>query len=541
MSEAETQSRRSVAFRGCDVLDGTGAPRVRADVTVSNGRIVTVGNADADADRVVDASGLVLTPGFIDMHAHSDLALLTDEQHLAKTTQGVTLEVLGQDGLSYAPIDDSALTQLRRQIAGWNGDPEDLDWDWRTVGGYLDRIDRGCAVNAAYLVPQGTLRILCVGNDDRPTTASELADMRRLLADGLEQGAVGMSSGLTYPPGMYAETAELIELCRVVAEYGGYYSPHHRSYGAGALAAYREMTEVSEQSGCPVHLTHATLNFPVNAGRGPELLDIVDAATARGVDVTMDTYPYLPAATTLTALLPSWAAIGGPDALMERLRDSAARQRMTEDLENTGSDGNHRVPIDWSAVRISGTRSPANSVWAGMSVAEGASRAGKPPAAFCFDLLLADDLGTSCLLHVGNEENVRTIMRHPAHLVGSDGLLAGEKPHPRAYGTFARYLGHYVREEGLLSLEECVAKMTGRAARRLGLTDRGRVARGMAADLVLFDPDTVIDRATFDEPRRTADGVPYVLVNGEFVIDDGRRTAALPGRSVRRTAGRRRA
>lgn len=540
--ETGTVSRRSVSFRGCDVLDGTGAPRVRADVTVSNGRIAAVGDAAAAcaADRVVDGSGLVLAPGFIDMHSHSDLALLTDEQHLAKTTQGVTLEVLGQDGLGYAPIDDGALSQLRRQLAGWNGDPDTLDWDWRTVGGYLDRVDRGCAVNAAYLVPQGTLRILSVGNDDRPATVSELADMRRLLAEGLEQGALGMSSGLTYPPGMYAETSELVELCRVVAEYGGYYSPHHRSYGAGALAAYREMIEVSEQSGCPVHLTHATLNFPVNAGRAPELLDIVDAATARGVDVTMDTYPYLPAATTLTALLPSWAAIGGPDALLARLRDPAARRRMTSDLENTGSDGYHRVPIDWSAVQISGTRSAANSGWAGLSVAEAARRAGKPSAAFCFDLLLADDLGTSCLLHVGNEENVRRIMRHPAHLVGSDGLLAGERPHPRAFGTFARYLGHYTREEGLITLEECVAKMTGRAARRLGLTDRGRVAPGMAADLVLFDPDTVTDRATFDEPRRTADGVPYVLVNGEFVIDDGRRTAALPGRAIRRAPGRRR-
>lgn len=528
---------RSVVFRGCDVLDGTGTPRVRADVAVSNGIVVAVGDTAAavSADRVIDASGLVLAPGFIDMHAHSDLALLTDQRHLAKTAQGVTLEVIGQDGLSYAPIDDSALTQLRRQLAGWNGDPDGLDWDWRTVGGYLDRLDRGCAVNAAYLVPQGTLRILCVGNDDRPATESELAGMRRLLAEGLEQGAIGMSSGLTYTPGMYADTAELVELCRIVAEFGGYYSPHHRSYGAGALDAYREMIEVGERSGCPVHLTHATMNFPVNAGHAPELLSIIDTALARGVDVTLDSYPYLPGSTTLAALLPSWAAVGGPDALVARLRDPAARERITADLEVHGSDGCHGVPIDWSTIQISGTREAGQREWVGFSVAEAAKRAGQSAAEFCFDLLLADDLGTSCLMHVGDEENVRTILRHPAHLVGSDGLLVGERPHPRAYGTFARYLGHYVREEGLLTLEECVAKMTGRAARRLGLTDRGTVAPGLAADLVLFDPDTVIDLATFDEPRRTAAGIPYVLVNGEFVIDDGRRTAALPGRAVRRT------
>ncbi len=535
-------------FRGCEVVDGTGAPRVRADVAIADGRITGVGPsvgaarieaARSGAGRVVDASGLVLAPGFVDMHAHSDLALLTDERHLAKTAQGVTLEVLGQDGLSYAPNDESALIQLRKQLAGWNGDPDGLAWDWSTVGGYLDRIDRGAAVNAAYLVPQGTLRMLCVGTEDRPASPSELDAMCRLLADGLEQGACGMSSGLTYTPGMYADTAELVALCRVVAEYGGYYSPHHRSYGAGALDAYAEMISVAEQSGCPVHLTHATMNFPVNAGRAPQLLDLVDEAAARGIDVTLDSYPYLPGATTLAALLPSWAASGGTDALTARLRDRAARARMTADLELTGSDGCHGVPVDWSAIQISGTKRPQNRAVVGLSVAEAARRAQRPVAEYCFDLLLADDLGTSCLMHIGNEENVRTILRHRAHLVGSDGLLVGERPHPRAYGTFPRYLGHYVREEGLLTLEECVAKMTGRAARRLGLADRGRVAPGLAADLVLFDPGTIAAEATFDEPRRTPRGIPYVLVNGQFVIDEGRRTTAAPGRAVRRTGGRR--
>ena len=531
----------TVLFRGCDVIDGTGAPRVRADVAVSGGRISAVGDgaraaADGGGGRVIDASGLVLAPGFIDMHAHSDLALLTDERHLAKTAQGVTLEVLGQDGLSYAPTDDRTLSQLRRQLAGWNGDPEQLAWDWTTVGGYLDRIDRGSAVNAAYLVPQGTLRMLCVGNDDRPATPAESAAMRRVLAEGLEQGALGMSSGLTYPPGMYACTDELVGLCRVVAEYGGYYSPHHRSYGAGALDAYEEMMQIAEQSGCPVHLTHATMNFPVNAGRAGDLLELVDDAAARGVDVTMDSYPYLPGATTIAALLPSWASIGGPDELAARLRDPAARASITADLEVSGSDGCHGVPIDWSAIQISGVRRPANRALVGLSVAEAAHRAGRAATEFCLDLLLDDDLGTACLMHIGHEENVQAIMRHPAHLVGSDGLLAGDRPHPRGWGTFPRYLARYVRELGLLTLEECVAKMTGRAARRLGLADRGRIAPGLAADLVLFDPETVVDRATFEQPRRTPAGIPYVLVNGEFVIDDEVRTSSLPGRALRRPA-----
>ena len=528
-----------IVFRGCDVVDGTGAPRRRADVAVDGGRIAGVGLGPSDgvdvsaADRVVDAGGLVLAPGFIDMHAHSDLAVLTDPAHLAKVAQGVTLEVVGQDGLSYAPVDDTTLALLRRQLAGWNGDPDGFAWDWRGVGGYLDRVDRGCAVNVAYLVPHGTLRLLCVGPDDRPATPEQLAEMRRLLALGLSEGAVGMSSGLTYTPGMYAGTDELVGLCRVVTGAGGYHGTHHRGYGAGALEAYQEMIFVAAESGCPVHLTHATMNFPLNAGRAGELLALVDAATADGVDVTLDTYPYLAGATMLAALLPSWAADGGPDALAARLTDPDARRRMTHDLEVVGSDGCYKVPVDWATIQFSGSR---NEAVVGTTVARAAAAAGTPPAEFVFDRLLADELSTACVMHVGNEENVRAIMRHPAHMVGSDGLLIGGRPHPRAWGTFPRYLARYVRELGLLTLEECVAKMTGRSARRLGLTDRGIVSPGYAADLVLFGPDTVLDTATYEEPRRTPEGIPYVLVGGEFVIDDGVRTQALPGRAIRGNA-----
>jgi N-acyl-D-amino-acid deacylase len=522
-----------VLFRGCEVVDGTGAPRFRADVAVAGGRVAAIGApaAEVDADRCIDARGLVLAPGFIDLHAHSDLAVLTDPEHLAKTAQGVTLEVLGQDGLSYAPVDDPTLAALRRQLSGWNGDPDGFDWDWRSVGGYLDRVDRGCAVNVAYLVPHGTLRMRTVGQDDRPATADQLAAMRRLLADGLEQGALGMSSGLTYVPGMYADTGELIDLCRVVASYGGFHAPHQRSYGAGALDGYREMVEIAERSGCPVHLTHATMNFPVNAGRAGELLDLVDDAIARGIDVTMDSYPYLPGATTLAALLPSWAAAGGPSALLDRLRDPGVRPEIARHLEVTGSDGCHGVPIDWSTIEISGSRDPAA---VGLTVTELARRRGRAAADTCFDLLLDDELSTSCLMHVGNEANVRFILRHPAHLVGSDGLLTGGKPHPRGWGTFPRFLARYVRDLGLLSLEECVAKMTGRAARRLGLDDRGVIRIGSAADIVLFDPDTVADTATFERPRQAPIGIAYVMINGEFVIDAGVRTDRVPGRAIRR-------
>ncbi|MFD7876081.1 amidohydrolase family protein [Streptomyces sp. NPDC059766] len=531
-----------LVIRDADVVDGTGEDAYRADVVVDDGRIVSIVKEAAAAGcqrprarRELDAEGLVLSPGFIDMHAHSDLALLRDPDHSAKAAQGVTLEVVGQDGLSYAPVDDRTLAEVRRAITGWNGYGDDVDFDWRSVGGYLDRLDRGIAVNAAYLVPQGTVRALVVGWEDRPATPGELERMRRLVAEGLEQGAVGLSSGLTYTPGMYAGDAELTELCRVVARYGGYYAPHHRSYGAGALEAYAEMVDLARKAGCALHLTHATMNFGVNEGRAPELLALLDEALAGGADLTLDTYPYTPGCTTLVALLPSWAAEGGPEELLRRLADDATAERIRQDLEVTGADGCHGVPVDWDTVEISGVADPALGEFVGRTVLASARLRGEAPWATARRLLLADRLGPTVLQHVGHEENVRAIMRHRVHTGGSDGILTGTKPHPRAYGTFPHYLGRYVRELGVLSLEECVAHLTGRPAARLRLPDRGLVREGYRADLVLFDPATVAAGSTYDVPRTPPTGIPHVLVDGRFVIEDGRRTDVLAGRAVRRT------
>ncbi|MCF2538629.1 D-aminoacylase [Streptomyces sp. FB2] len=530
-----------LVIRDADVVDGSGGPSYRADVVVDRGRIVSIvqeaaaaGCQRPKARRELDAEGLVLSPGFVDMHAHSDLALLRDPDHSAKAAQGVTLEVLGQDGLSYAPVDDRTLGEVRRAIAGWNGPGDDIDFDWRSVGEYLDRLDRGIAVNAAYLVPQGTVRALVVGWEDREATPAELDRMRALVAEGLEQGAVGLSSGLTYTPGMYAGDAELTELCRVVARYGGYYCPHHRSYGAGALQAYEEMVALTREAGCALHLAHATMNFGVNRGRAPELLSLLDKALAEGADISLDTYPYTPGCTTLVALLPSWASEGGPEAILARLADDATAERIRHHLEVVGADGCHGVPVEWETIEISGVGEPALADHVGRTVRESADARGEAPWTTARRLLLQDRLGTTILQHVGHEENVRAIMRHPVHTGGSDGILQGSKPHPRAYGTFPHYLGHYVRELGVLSLEECVAHLTSRPARRLRLPDRGLVREGYRADLVLFDPETVAAGSTFAEPRTPPTGIPHVLVDGRFVIEDGRRTDVLAGRAVRR-------
>ncbi|PCG83636.1 N-acyl-D-amino-acid deacylase [Streptomyces sp. WZ.A104] len=532
-----------LVLRDALVVDGTGAPSYRADVALDGGRIAEIHREGSPgprptATRVLDAHGLALAPGFIDMHAHSDLALLRDPDHSAKAAQGVTLEVLGQDGLSYAPVDDRTLAEVRRSITGWNGDGSDIDFDWRTVGGYLDRLDRnfggqGIAVNAAYLIPQGTVRMYAVGWDDRPATGAELTRMRELVDQGMREGAVGMSSGLTYTPGMYADDAELTELCRVVARHGGYYCPHHRSYGAGALEAYEEMVRLAHDAGCALHLAHATMNFGVNKGKAPDLLALLDGAVAAGADISLDTYPYTPGCTTLVAMLPSWASEGGPESVLTRLADAESAERIRHHLEVLGSDGCHGVPIEWDTIEISGVGAPHLGEYVGRTVTESAALRGEEPWVTARRLLTEDRLGTTILQHVGHEENVRQIMGHPVHTGGSDGILQGDKPHPRAYGTFPQYLGRYARELGILSLEECVAHLTSRPAARLRLADRGLVREGYRADLVLFDPETVAAGSTFEEPRTLPVGIPHVLVDGRFVIEDGKRTSVLAGRAVR--------
>jgi N-acyl-D-amino-acid deacylase len=361
--------------------------------------------------------------------------------------------------------------------------------------------------------------------------------MKAQVAQGMEEGAFGLSAGLSYTPGMYADTAELVELCKVVAQYGGYFGPHQRSYGAGAMEGYAEMIQIAREAGCALHLAHATLNYDVNQGRAAELLKLVDEGLDEGIPISLDTYPYLPGMTMLAALLPSWSLAGGYGALEERLKDGETRRRIVHELDVLGTDGANGVPVDWSRIEIAGVAKPELRGLVGKRVKEAAAT--RHPSEFFLDLIVRDEFGTACLMHVGNEENVQAIMRHGVHTGSSDGVLAGEKIHPRAWGSFARYLGHYSRELGLLSIEECVAHLSGRPAAVLGLTDRGRVLEGHAADLVLFDPQTVDAKATFDNPRRQAAGIPYVLVNGQVAVEDGSRTEARAGRALRGGGARR--
>ena len=543
MSERSERTMRLLLVGG-DVADGRGGPRYRADVLVEEGRIAAIWRPDdGDASRAeelseaaverIDATGHVIAPGFIDMHAHSDLAVLADPDHAAKVAQGVTLEVVGQDGLGYAPVTEPVMEQVRRQIAGWNGDP-DLDYSWRSVGDYLARVDEGSAVNVATLVPHGTVRMIVMGSTARSATSAELAEIREIVADGLRDGAMGLSTGLTYTPGMYASDEEIVDALTAVREQGGFYCPHHRNYGAQVVEAYRACLDVAGTAGVPLHLAHCHVNFPQNSGRAAEVLAAIDDAAAGGLDVTLDSYPYLAGATYLAALLPSWVHEEGPDAVLRLLADPDARCRILHEIEVDGSDGNHGVPVDWASIVVSSVRDPANDAAVGSTIAQLAERAGADPGETFVELLIADLAGTGCIVRAGNEENVREIMRHPAHTVGSDGILVGDRPHPRGWGTFPRFLGTYARDLGLMSMEEAIMHATSRPARRLGIEDPGVVDVGHPADLVVLDPERVGSDADYDHPTVPPTGIRDVFVDGIATLRDGRRTPHRPGRAVRR-------
>lgn len=564
-----------ILFKSASVVDGTGdTPAFKADVLIRNGSIqyirpideaVENGEDKSDDIQVIDCEDgkWTLSPGFIDMHAHSDLSLLHTAEHLAKITQGVTTDVIGQDGISYSPVTDSSLARIRKQIAGWNGnpsDPPDFFERWRSVKEYLDVLDDSAiAVNAAYLVPQGNLRILVKGWDSSACSQAEIDTMISYLHAAFKDGAVGMSSGLTYVPGMFADNAELTQLCRVVAEYDGYFSPHHRSYGKGAMQAYAEMLELARKTGVRLHLTHATLNFPENAGRADELIAMIDGAIAEGLSITLDTYPYLPGSTTLSALLPSW--VSSADNKADILSDPAQLEKIRHQALVEGTDGCHGCTLNWDIIEIGGVQNPSlASKFVGKTLGQIARENNQDPFNTWVELLKLDDFGTTIMQHAGHEGNVRKIMRHRAHMGGSDGILTSTKPHPRGWGTFPRYLGHYHRDlsqgrardiysrgdpgaesfeevepEVIFAggLEEAVNHLTGRPAAVLRLRDRGLVRQGYRADLVLFDAETILDAGTFSSPQRPAKGIRTVLVNGIVAVNEGKPTRIRAGKTIR--------
>ncbi len=525
-------------IQGGRVIDGTGTPWFLGDVGVLGGRIAEIGQLRGRSARhTVNADGCIVCPGFFDLHTHSDLDLFADPLHECKLRQGITTEVLGHDGLGLAPVTSRTAAVLRERLASWNGEP-DIDWNWSSITTYLDRFEETTAVNVAMLVPHGTVRMAVMGMADGRPTPDQLTRMKRLVDLGMKEGAVGLSTGLTYVPAMYADDAEVVDLCKALRPYHGFYCPHHRNYGIEVLQACYDCIETSRRARVPLHLTHCHVSTPSNRGRAGELLAAVDQARRDGVEVTLDSYPYLAGNTYLHSLLPSWVQKGETNEVLDRLRIPEIRSRVRHEVEVTGSDGFFGMPVDWEMIQIGSILGEGDPGLAGQSLLKAAALSGKTPFDLFLDLVIQSRFRVSCLVHIGEEGNVREIMCHPAHMVGSDAILIGSRPHPRGWGSHARFLGHYVRDLGLLTWEEGIRKITSGAARRVGALDRGILRPGFSADLTVFAPDQLNDTATYENPISLARGVDWVVVNGKIVLERGSPTGLTPGRALRAPYGR---
>jgi N-acyl-D-amino-acid deacylase len=528
-------------IRGVRIADGTGNPWFPGDVGVAGTRIADLGNLrGAAAQRVIDAEGAVIAPGFIDLHTHADFTLPVFPRADAMVRQGVTTQLVGNCGFSPFPVDPKRLEMQRAYSAAFDAG---LRWTWTDTAGYVAHLEElPLACNVALQVGHGAVRIAVMGFEDRPPGEAELRAMQQLVAASLDQGAFGMSTGLIYVPGSYAGTDELVALAEVVRGYGAFYSSHVRGEGETLVDAIGEALEVGRRAGVPVQLSHHKASGRRNWGRVETTLAMIDRARDEGMDVLADQYPYVAGSTTLAAIMPRWAMTGGIDGMMARLADPAARAKIRAELAGPGHGATSPGPavreFAPDTIMIASVPEGMDRGLEGMMLPAIAAGRGEDPVDTALARRQQGPGGIQMIVFSMCEDDVRRVMRHPAVAIASDGWTlhpaAGGRPHPRSYGTYARVLGRYVREDGVLVLEEAIRKMTSLPAQRLGRYDLGLIRPGCVADLVVFDPERVADRATFQNPHQFCAGVIHVIVNGQVVVEHGDDTGARAGRVLRR-------
>ena len=522
---------------GGRVIDGSGSPGFQADIAINGDTIVKVGEITpaekAAAGRVLNVENLVVSPGFIDIHTHSDWSLLADGSALSKIHQGVTTEILGES-LSAGPVKGLADKSA----------PYGINVDWTTLGGYFDRLEKGqVAVNVGSFVGATQVRLCVLGEASRDPDQAEMEEMEALVEEAMKDGAFGLSCALLVPPNTYITTEQLVKLCQVIKPYEGLFSIHIRSEGIGIEDSILEAILIGETAEVPVDVLHMKIADKRLWGKMPEVCGLIEDARARGLEVTANQYPYIAGQNNLVALVPPWAMEGGTEKMLERLAAPASRKKMEKDL-NEGIPGwfNHYLAMgDWDNCQVASVKNEDNKRFEGKTVAQIAEMTGKRPADAVWDLLLEEGGSVPAVYFLMSEDDVKYLMAKPWVSVGSDGTavrpdgpLGEGKPHPRWYGTFPRILGKYVRQEQVMPLEEAVRKMTSFNAEKLGIIDRGTIAPGMKADLAIFDPETVLDRATFENPHQFPVGIEYVMVNGVTVLEEGDYTGAKPGRVLRK-------
>ena len=531
----------SLLIKNGTVMDGSGAAPFKADVAVAGDRIVAVAPELPDnAERIIDATNLVVAPGFIDIHSHSDFFYEQCPSAESKIRQGVTTEVVGMCSFSPAPVTADSRHQVETSA---NALGATLKVRWRTFDQYLDALEQAHpSINIVHFVGHGPIRYAAMGGEKRAPSPAELDTMKSLLAEAMGAGAFGLSSGLVYAPSAFAKTDELIALCQSMAARGGQYFTHMRGEGPTLLESVAEAVRICEEGDVPLQIAHLKSSGRANWPLFDRALALIDAARGRRLDVTADVYPYAASSTFLSALLPDWVHDGGIARAIERIRDPATRRRLIAENSPDGRWHAAQDTVEWSDIMIATCPSTSDE---GLTLAELAAKRGKPGAEAMLDLLSEHDAAVSMVMFTQAEANVQKALRQPYVMIGSDslGLSHGPgphpgHPHPRMYGTFPRVLGKYARDAGLFRQEEAVAKMSGHPAKKLKLHGRGFVGREYFADLALFDPATVRDEATFEDPHHYPSGIPYVIVNGNVVVDDGRFNARPAGRVLGRGAAR---
>lgn len=526
-----------LAIKNARVVDGTGSPWFWGDVGVKDGKISYIGKLPENicAGEIIDAAGKVLSPGFIDCHAHSDFLLFKDSIMLSKIKQGVTTQMIGPCGISPAPIKPERV-ELLDKYAGFAKAGAEPEYNWQSFGEFLNVLNKmNLGTNIGAYVGHGTVRLNVMGFDARKPTEEEIVEMKQQVRDAMADGAFGMSTGLIYPPGVYSQPEEIVEVAKALKEFNGVYLSHMRSESFNILHSVRETIDVAEKAGIPGQIHHHKVCGKKHWGLVKETIQLLEEARQRGVDMTIDQYPYTSGSTTLRSMLPPWVHEGGIEKVIERLESPSIRAKIIDEIKNTDNWDNPIYLCD-GPQGIMLIYTPATPQYEGKNLAEISEMTGRDPLESAMDIIIANrGLDTACYFFAC-EDDVKYVMKNPITMIGSDSIPAapGAKCHPRTCGTFPRILGKYVREEKTLILEEAIKKMTGFPASRFNIPYKGLIKLGMDADLVIFNPDTIIDGADYDDPYKEADGIDYVFINGQTVLINGEFTGKTPGKVIRR-------
>ncbi|TET08587.1 MAG: D-aminoacylase [Candidatus Thorarchaeota archaeon] len=531
------------------VIDGSGSESIHKDISIRKGRIKHVeSDIKVESRKTMDAKGLVVCPGFIDVHSHSDMSLPFDNRLESTLRQGITTSVIGNCGFSMAPVNEERIDMLRKEFDMFSPPGANIDIIWRTFESYLGQLEANkISSNIVPLVGFGAIRMAGgPAYENRPPSQAELEDMKAYAKEAMEAGAFGMSTGLIYPPQVYASTKEIIEVSRVVADYGGLYFSHIRGEGDTVVKAVQEVIDIVEKSGCVGgQIAHHKVAGKQFWGTSKDTLQLISDANARGVSITCDQYPYNRGSTSLISVLPPWVHEGGIEKLLERIGNPDIQQRIKEDVEGALDWENLKEEAGWDRIFIASVKTEKWKDTEGLSLKEITQQREYPDEyATLFELLIDEKAEVSMTMESMGDEDIERIMKGKYTMVGTDGagvaptgVLSHGKPHPRHYGTYPRILGHYVREKGVLTLEEAIHKMTGFPAQRLRFHDRGLLRAGNWADIVVFDPKTIIDRATFLDPHQFSLGIHHVIVNGVLIVNEEGQNEELPGKVLRHRVG----